>query len=98
MSHRLDLRGRMDGPEPTISLADLLLTKLQIWQINRRISATPSACSPTARSARAGPMRSVDRLASVLGSDWGFCHTAKRNLDRIGRAVGAEPVPDALST
>jgi len=36
MSHRLDLRGRLDGPQPTISLADLVLTKLQIWEINRK--------------------------------------------------------------
>lgn len=37
-----------------------------------------------------------DRLASVLGSDWGFCHTAERNLDRIAELWAAEPVPDAL--
>ena len=36
MSHKLDLRGRLDGPRPTITLADLLLTKLQVWEINRK--------------------------------------------------------------
>ncbi|MFZ0180867.1 MAG: hypothetical protein WAL84_13495 [Candidatus Dormiibacterota bacterium] len=36
MSHKLDLRGRLDGPAPTIALADLLLTKLQVWEINRK--------------------------------------------------------------
>ena len=36
MSHKLDLRGRLDGPAPTITLADLLLTKLQVWEINRK--------------------------------------------------------------
>ena len=36
MSHTLDLRGRLDGPAPTITLADLLLTKLQVWEINRK--------------------------------------------------------------
>ena len=34
MSHRIDLRGRINGPGPTLQLADLLLTKLQIWEIN----------------------------------------------------------------
>ena len=36
MSHRLDLRGRLNGPAATVDLADLLLTKLQIWEINEK--------------------------------------------------------------
>jgi len=36
MSHRLDLRSRLDGPSPTVPLADLLLSKLQVWEINRK--------------------------------------------------------------
>ncbi|HLY14637.1 MAG TPA: hypothetical protein VKR24_09815, partial [Candidatus Limnocylindrales bacterium] len=36
MSHKLDLRGRLEGPAVTIDLADLLLTKLQVWEINRK--------------------------------------------------------------
>ena len=36
MSHRLDLRDRLEGREPTLDLADLLLTKLQIWEINEK--------------------------------------------------------------
>src|SRR5580698_3114223 len=35
-SHKLDLRDRLTGPAPTIPLADLLLTKLQVWEINRK--------------------------------------------------------------
>ncbi len=36
MSHKLDLRGQLGGPGPSISLADLLLSKLQVWEINRK--------------------------------------------------------------
>jgi hypothetical protein len=36
MSQRLDLRSRLDGPSPTVMLADLLLSKLQVWEINRK--------------------------------------------------------------
>ena len=36
MSHRLDLRGRLDRDGPTLDLADLLLTKLQVFEINRK--------------------------------------------------------------
>jgi len=97
MSHRLDLRGRMDGPEPTISLADLLLTKLQIWQINRKDLGDALCLLADCPLGKGGPDAiGLDRLASVLGSDWGFCHTAERNLDRIAELWAAEPVPDAL--
>jgi uncharacterized membrane protein len=36
MSHLIDLRGRLDPGHPTIDLADLLLTKLQVWEINAK--------------------------------------------------------------
>ena len=36
MSHRIDLRGRLGGPVPTLDPADLLMTKLQIWQVNEK--------------------------------------------------------------
>ena len=33
MSHNLDLGGRLSGPGPSVSIADLLLTKLQVFHI-----------------------------------------------------------------
>lgn len=36
MSHRLDLRDRLTGPRSTLPLADLLLTKLQVWEVNEK--------------------------------------------------------------
>ena len=36
MSHVIDLRGRLEPGAPTLDLADLLLTKLQIWEINEK--------------------------------------------------------------
>ena len=36
MSHVIDLRGRLEPGRATLDLADLLLTKLQIWEINEK--------------------------------------------------------------
>jgi hypothetical protein len=98
MSHRLDLRGRLDGPFPTITLADLLLSKLQVWQINRKDlgdalclladhGLTDDDSDPEAISRQ--------RIATVLGADWGFCHTAERNLGKVAELWVETPLPDA---
>jgi len=94
MSHRIDLRGRLSGPRPTIDLADLLLTKLQVWEINRK-DLGDIAClladhplAGTARGERGaaadGPEPiDVDRIRALAGADWGLCHTVERNLRQV---------------
>jgi len=108
MSHRLDLRGQLDGPGPTLSPADLLLTKLQVWEINRKdlgdaaclladhglAARTPAAGTAGASTAGADEI-SLARVAAVLGADWGFCHTAERNLGKVAELAAAEPLPGA---
>jgi hypothetical protein len=96
MSHRLDLRGRLDGPQPTIPLADLLLTKLQIWQINRKdLGDALCLLADHPLGADGDGAIGLDRIGRVLGSDWGFCHTAERNLGQIAELWRNEPVPGA---
>jgi hypothetical protein len=108
MSHRLDLRGQLDGPGPTLSPADLLLTKLQVWEINRKdlgdaaclladhgLAAAPSPAGPAGARAAGPDEISLARVTAVLGTDWGFCHTAERNLGKVAELAAAEPVPGA---
>jgi len=104
MSHRLDLRGQLDGPGPTLSLADLLLTKLQVWEINRKdlgdaaclLADHGVACGPGGPAGPGGPEEiSLARVTAVLGADWGFCHTAERNLGKVAELAAAEPPPGA---
>jgi hypothetical protein len=97
MSHRIDLRGRLDGSRPTLDLADLLLTKLQIWEINRKdlgdivclLADAPLATPAMDRAAE----RSIDvaRLTDLARADWGLCHTIERNLVRAVDQARAEP-------
>jgi hypothetical protein len=123
MSHRIDLRGQLDGPGPTLSPADLLLTKLQVWEINHKdlgdaaclladhglaadpagtgtagtgTAGTGTAGTGTAGTGTAGADEiSVARVTAVLGTDWGFCHTAERNLGKVAELAAAEPPPGA---
>jgi hypothetical protein len=93
MSHRIDLRGRLNGQAPTIDLADLLLTKLQIWEINEKdlgdalciVADHPVLALTTSGSRKdlqATDPDAIDlrRIASLCGGDWGLCHTVQRNL------------------
>jgi hypothetical protein len=98
MSHKLDLRGRLDGPAPTITLADLLLTKLQVWEINRKdLGDTLCLLADHALSEDDAEVEgiSLPRLRSVLGKDWGFCHTVERNAQKVAQLWSQERLPGA---
>jgi len=100
MSHTIELKDRLAMPGPTLDLADLLLTKLQIWEINRK-DLGDAIClladHPLAAAGASSGPGAIDlaRIRSVLGSDWGFCHTVERNLGRVAEQWAIAPVPDA---
>jgi hypothetical protein len=98
MSHKLDLRGRLDGPALTVTLADLLLTKLQVWEINRK-DLGDAVClladHPLSENDADIEGVSLPRLRSVLGKDWGFCHTFERNARKVAELWTQAQLPDA---
>lgn len=99
MSHKLDLRGRLTQPGLSVPLADLLLTKLQVWEINRKdLGDALCVLADHGLSEDDADMEgiSLPRLRTVLASDWGFCHTVERNLGRLGELWTEAPVPAAV--
>ena len=99
MSHKLDLRGRLDGPALTVPLADLLLSKLQVWEINRKDLGDAMcllADHPFSEDDADQDGVSLPRLRNVLGKDWGFCHTFERNARKVAELWSQEQVPDAV--
>jgi hypothetical protein len=107
MSHTLELKDRLATDGLTLDLADLLLTKLQIWETNQK-DIGDAVClladHPLARAGRLtaapGPDGSpapidLTRIRAVLGGDWGYCHTAERNLRAVGELAARQPVADA---
>jgi len=93
MSHKLDLRGRLDRGGPTLDLADLLLTKLQVFEINRK-DLGDVACLLADHEVVDGSAADVidrRRVLAVTSADWGWCHTFERNLVLVEERARAEP-------
>jgi hypothetical protein len=97
MSHRIDLRDRLNGSAPALDSADLLMTKLQVWQVNEKDLGDAACLLADHRLARAdsAPDEAVidlARLRDLVGSDWGLCHTAQGNLARVAELWNRRPV------
>jgi hypothetical protein len=95
MCHRLDLSGRLGEHAFGLDAADLLLTKLQIHEINRkdlvdavRLLLTHENADIGGGSAEPDAM-SLDRLRAVTSTDWGWFTTVTDNL-RLVRAAAAD--------
>jgi hypothetical protein len=96
MSHKLEFKGRLAGPEPTVTLADLLLTKLQVWEINRKdLGDAVCLLADHALTEDEADVNGVSlpRLRSVLGRDWGFCHTFERNARKVAELWSQDQLP-----
>ena len=86
-NHTIEVRSRLDRHPVTISLEDLLMQKLQIVHLTANDLVDISVLLATHRVVE-GPGTSEelssDYIAGLLGKDWGFHHTATRNLARMG--------------
>jgi hypothetical protein len=90
MSHRIDLRGRLAGPGPTLALADLLLTKLQVFEINAKDLGDIACLLADHEVADREDPETIDRrrITAVAAGDWGLCHTIERNLRGVTEELG----------
>ena len=89
-NHPLDFRGRLELDSPTISLADLLLEKLQIVSFSDK-DLKDTLLVLRAHSLGEGQAReAIDMcyVASLLAKDWGFWYTVTTNLNGLRKAVG----------
>jgi len=85
MCHELDLNGRLQLAPETLTPADLLLTKLQIVEINRKDlldAITLLHACPVTEKLQPGAIDLV-RLTEVASKDWGWYTTLADNLARI---------------
>ena len=98
MCHALDLRDRIGVDVATIPLADLLLTKLQVVQLNHKdvLDITALLADHPLGSADHDHI-DVGRLAAVLGKDWGFEHTVRINLDRVLASLTERGLTDSVT-
>jgi hypothetical protein len=87
MCHALDLSGRLTMLPDTLCIADLLLTKLQIVEINAKdlIDAVQLLRNhAVGREDKPGTDElSLDRLCAVTSTDWGWYTTLSDNLAKV---------------
>ncbi|HEX4687460.1 MAG TPA: hypothetical protein VH228_11815 [Nocardioides sp.] len=101
MCHRLDLSGRLDQHPYSLDAADLLLTKLQIHEINRkdlvdavRLLLTHENADIAGGGDGSTNAMSLDRLRSVTSADWGWFTTVTDNLQLVRSAASELLEPD----
>jgi hypothetical protein len=84
MCHTIDFRGRLELDYPTITLADFLLEKMQIVQLNEKDKID------TIVLLREHGIGDFDKetinaayIAKLLAKDWGFYYTVTTNLSKV---------------
>ena len=99
MCHRLEFGNRLKASRPTLPLAELLLTKLQIVKINRKdvldalilLAEHPLGTDDGAPDAMSGQNAiNVPRITSITSSDWGWWRTGTGNLDTLEAYITTE--------
>jgi hypothetical protein len=85
-NHILDLHGRLEQDPLTIPLADILLEKTQIVQINEKdVKDMILLLREHPVGQEDNEMISSSRICEVLSNDWGFYYTVTANLDKISQ-------------
>ena len=93
MAHTITFVGRLEAETVTVSLADLLLSKLQIHQVTEN-DLIDLLVLLAAKEFGAGPVEiDLAYVVSVLSADWGFYTTAMGNLAKLEDAVARHAAP-----
>ena len=91
MCHTLDFRPSLGNSSLTLDPADLLLSKLQIVELNAKdahdithlLSGVPVGDAPEEICTK--------RFGEVLGTDWGWWRTATGNLEKLPALLAENP-------
>jgi hypothetical protein len=94
MCHELPLAEQIPVRPHTLPAADLLMTKLQIVELNEKDQRDLFAllCTHTVATGRGEGEIDVARIAGLTSNDWGLQHTFELNLERLRAALGEQPL------
>jgi hypothetical protein len=89
MSHDIDFRGRLEVDYPTIPLAEMLLAKVQIVQLNEK-DVKDVIILLREHEIADGDKELINAkyVAKTLSNDWGFYYTATTNLKKVKDLLG----------
>jgi hypothetical protein len=87
--HRIPLAGRLEADSPTIPLAELLLSKLQIVKLNEKDVVDVILLLLDHELAK-GDIDVIDigRIARLCAADWGLWRTMTMNLEKVRAFAG----------
>ena len=93
MCHTLDFKPSFGSASPTLDPADLLLSKLQIFELNAKDAHDIFHLLSGVRVGRDAtrPFIDPDRFGSVLAGDWGWWRTVTGNLAKLPDLVAEQP-------
>ena len=92
MCHEIPFEGRLGIDAGTVPLAELLLTKLQIIELNEKDVRDAVALLHEHEVTDDDAGLSGRRVAELCAADWGLWRTITRNLDSVGRHLDAYEV------
>jgi len=102
-NHPIDFRGRLELDYPTITVTDMLLEKIQIWEAFSIKDIKDCFLLLTAHEIKESENDCINAsyIAKLLAKDWGFWYTATTNLknlrklstemDNLGSQVEIDP-------
>jgi len=97
MCHQIPLEKRLEVDETSIPLAELLLTKLQVYELNEKdVRDAVAILHGRELGSEDGETVNADRAAKLCAEDWGLWRTITRNLEACRRqldAYGADLAP-----
>jgi hypothetical protein len=88
MAHTVPFGKRLELDDPTISVTDLLLSKLQIHEITEN-DLIDTVVLLADHDLGPGDRERIDDgyVASLMSKDWGFWYTTQGNLEKLQEAV-----------
>jgi hypothetical protein len=89
-NHPIDFRGRLELDYPTITVTDMLLEKIQMWEAFSVKDLKDCLLLLKAHDIKEkSEKESIDTLyiAKILAQDWGFWYTATTNLKNLKKFI-----------
>ncbi len=86
-NHPVDFRGRLEIDYPTITVTDMLLEKVQMWEAFGEKDLKDCLLLLKAHAIGEKSKECIDAtyIAEILAQDWGFWYTVTTNLQNIKR-------------
>jgi len=92
MCHTIDLRDRLTIEPQTLPLADLLLEKMQIVEVNEKdMKDVIVLLAEHEVGEREHETINIDYISRILAADWGFYFTVTTNLKKMERYLEKSP-------